>query len=157
MDQIKLITFKIGKQRLALPIDKVREIIRNLPILPSPAWSGLLHGIINIRDSIIPVLDLRLVLSENEPVDNKNTRIMIVELLNHGAGLIVDQVDNIIPLTKEQIVPLSSISWEKKTAVLAGVAKIEQEMYLVLDINYLIQKEEQKLFKEICLKLKEDK
>ncbi len=150
MNQISLITFRVGSQRLALPIDKVREIIRNMPLVTAPSWTGLLHGIIHIRGMVIPVLDMRMVLGEKAE-NVRKSRIIIVEMLERSAGIIVDEVEDIVPLTQEQLVPLSSISWEQKAAVLAGVAKIEENMYLVIDINRLIREEEQKLFKELCL------
>ncbi len=152
MNAISIITFRVGNQHLALPIDKVREIIRNTPLVQAPNWTGLLHGIINIRGSVIPVLDMRLVLGEKAEQTRKS-RIIIVEMLDRAAGIVVDNVDDIVPLTSEQLIPLSSISWDKKAAVLAGVAKIEEQMYLVIDIDRLIREEEQKLFRELCLNL----
>ena len=154
-NHISLLTFKIAQQRLALPIDKVREVIRNVPVSPAPSWTGLLHGIIHIRGMVIPVMDLRLVLGTDPPVGTSKTRIIIVEMLERSAGFIVDEVDDIVPLKQEQLIPLSSLSWEKKTAVLVGVAQIEEHIYLVLDMDYLIREEERKVFQEVCLKLRE--
>ncbi len=154
-NSISLLTFKISQQRLALPIDKVREVIRNIPVSPAPSWTGLLHGIIHIRGVVIPVMDLRIVLGTEQPIDTTKTRIIIVEMLERSAGFIVDEVDDIVPLKQEQLIPLSSLSWEKKTAVLVGVAQMEDHIYLVLDIDYLIREEERKVFRELCLKLRE--
>ncbi|NUM35672.1 MAG: purine-binding chemotaxis protein CheW [Candidatus Brocadiae bacterium] len=153
---ISLLTFRISQQRLALPIDKVREVIRNVPVMPAPAWTGLLHGIIHIRGMVIPVMDLRLVLGSEPSIDTSKTRIVIVEMLERSAGFIVDEVDDIIPLKQEQLIPLSSLSWEKKTAVLVGIAQIEEQIYLVLDMDYLIREEERKVFQELCLKLQQN-
>ncbi|HNZ66682.1 MAG TPA: chemotaxis protein CheW, partial [Planctomycetota bacterium] len=108
-----------------------------------------LHGIIHVRNIVIPVLDLRKVLAQDPIINNKKTRIIIVEILERVAGLIVDYVNDILPLFPEQIVHLSSITWEKKTAILASIANIDNQMYFVLDIDYLLRENEQKLFKEI--------
>lgn len=153
---ISLLTFKISQQRLAIPIDKVREVIRIVPVSPAPSWTGLLHGIIHIRGVVIPVMDIRLVLGNEPAVDTNKTRIIIVEMLERSAGFIVDEVNDIVPLNQQQIIPLSSLSWEKKTAVLVGVAQMEEHIYLVLDIDYLIREEERKIFRELCLKIKEN-
>lgn len=152
MDQISLITFRVGKQSLALPIDKVREIIRNQPLTTAPSWSGLLHGIIHIRGAVIPVLDLRMVLGEKAE-NTRKSRIIIVEMLERSAGLIVDEVEDIVPLTQEQLIPRNSISLDANATVLAGVARIEDNLYLVVDTDRLILEEEQKLFKELCVKI----
>ncbi|HON45478.1 MAG TPA: chemotaxis protein CheW [Planctomycetota bacterium] len=146
---IQLVTFQVGNHHLAIPIDKVQEVIRYTPVMESPEWSGLLHGIIHVRNIVIPVLDLRKVLAQDPIINNKKTRIIIVEILERVAGLIVDYVNDILPLFPEQIVHLSSITWEKKTAILASIANIDNQMYFVLDIDYLLRENEQKLFKEI--------
>lgn len=156
MDPISLITFQVGKQLLALPIDQVREVIRNTPISSIANWTGLLHGIINIRSKVIPILDLRLLLGEGEPQNTRKTRIILVEMLSRMVGLVVDQVDDIAPLTKEQLVPLSSISIERQSSILVGVAKIDQRLYLVLDVEELVHEEERNLFQDICLRLNRD-
>ena len=153
MNQISLITFRVANQLLALPIDKVREIIRKVATAAAPTWTGLLHGIINLRGMVIPVLDLRLILTEKTPDDTRKTRIIIVEMLERAAGLIVDQVDDIVPLSQDNVVPISAVSWAKRSAVLAAVAKIEGRMYLVLDIDRLVHEEECNIFKEICLRI----
>jgi chemotaxis signal transduction protein len=62
-------------------------------------------------------------------------------------------VNDILPLSSEQLIPKSSIIWNNKSSILAGVAKIDNLLFLVLDIDYLLQEEEQKIFKEICLSL----
>lgn len=152
MDQISLITFRVGTQSLALPIDKVREIIRNQPLTSAPSWTGLLHGIIHIRGAVIPVLDLRIVLGAKAE-NTRKSRIMIVEVMEKTAGLIVDEVEDIVPLKQEQLVPRTSISLDANAAVLAGVARIEDHLYLVIDTDCLIRAEEQKLFQELCVKL----
>lgn len=154
MSKVRLITFRVENQFLAIPIDKVKEVIRNVTIFPSPQWTGLLHGIINLRGMVIPILDLRRILSKQKAENTRRTRIILVEMLDRTAGLIVDQVNDIVPLTKEQMVPLSSIALENKTATLVGVAKLEEQLYLVLDVDQLIHDEEHKLFKDICLRLK---
>ena len=153
MNQISLVTFRVAEQLLALPIDKVREVIRNVTISEAPPWSGLSHGIVNLRGSVIPVLDLRSVLAETPPSNTRKTRIIIVEMMERTSGLIVDEVEHIVPLSQEQMVPLSSLSWDKRTAILAGVAKIENKLYLVVDIDRLVHQEERNLFKEVCFRL----
>lgn len=150
---VRIVTFQVANQMLAIPIDKVREVIRYVPVVEAPQWSGLLHGIIHVRNIIIPVLDLRLILSNAPIQNNTKTRIIIVDMFERVVGLIVDQVNDILPLSSEQLIPRSSIIWNNQSSILAGVAKIDNLLFLVLDIDYLLQEEEQKIFKEICLSL----
>ena len=100
---VRIVTFQVANQMLAIPIDKVREVIRYVPVVEAPQWSGLLHGIIHVRNIIIPVLDLRLILSNAPIQNNTKTRIIIVDMFERVVGLIVDQVNDILPLSSEQV------------------------------------------------------
>ena len=161
MEPVSLITFRVADQNLAIPIDQVREVIRNVKISPAASWTGLMHGIINLRGTVVPILDLRLLLGEKNSIsseeEKRKLRIIVVEMLDRVAGLVVDQVEDIVPLTREQLVPISMISPEIKSALLIGVAKIEDRLYLVLDIAQLIHEEERNLFKEVCMRLNKEK
>lgn len=156
MDSISLITFCLGNQLLAIPIDQVREVIRNVPVSSVASWTGLLHGIINVRGIVMPVLDLRTLLGEANPTNTSKTRIIIVDMLGKLAGLIVDQVHDIISLKQNQMVPRSVISMGKESAILVAVAKIEEQLYLVIDVQQLVHEEERNLFCDICLRLKRE-
>ena len=93
-------------------------------------------------------------LLEEEQKNTRKTRILIVEISGKNAGLIVDEVNSIVPLQSEQLVDLDSIITEKHSAILAGVARIEKNLHLVLDVEQMIKEEERKLFHDICLSLK---
>lgn len=156
MDQVRLITFCVGTQLLAIPLDQVREVIRNVPVASAAAWTGLLHGIINVRGKVIPVLDLRKLLAVSEPQNTRRTRIIIVEMLGRLAGLVVDQVNDIVPLKQEQVVSKSAISLGRESALLIGVANVEETMYLVIDVHQLIHEEERNLFRDLCFHLNQN-
>lgn len=156
MDPIRLITFRVGNQLLAIPIDQVREVIRHRPVSPAASWTGLLHGIINVRGLVMPVLDLRKLLGDEEPAATGKSRIIIVEMLGRSAGLVVDQVNDIIPLESGQMVPKSALALGKESAMLVGVAKVGKDLYLVIDVQQLIHEEERNLFRDICFRLNQD-
>lgn len=154
MEGIRLITFCVGDQNLAIPIDQVREVIRYVPVEGVSKWTGLLHGIINLRGVVIPILDLRRLLGASGEVENtRKTRIIIVDILERTTGIIVDQVDDIAPLTSGDLVPLSSIAMERTSSVLVGVAKLDSKLHLVLDVKKLIHEEDRSLFQDICLRI----
>lgn len=153
MEPIRLLTCRIENQLLALPLDQVREVIRNIPVSSVASWTGLLHGIINVRGMVVPVLDLRILLGQEKAQNTRRTRIVLVDMLGRITGLVVDQVDDIVPLSQEQIVPSSALAGEKKSAILVGVAKVDNRLYLMLDIKQLIHEEERNLFRDLCLHL----
>jgi purine-binding chemotaxis protein CheW len=153
MEAVRMITFRVGSQLLAVPLDQVREVIRYVPVAPAAAWTGLLHGIIHLRDKVVPILDLRQMFGTGQQQASRRTRIIVAEILGRLAGLVVDQVDDIVPLNQEQLIPLSSLPVEKKSAILVAVAKVENQTYLVLDVKELIHQEEREHFCDICLQL----
>ena len=131
---IQLVTFQVGNHHLAIPIDKVQEVIRYTPVMESPEWSGLLHGIIHVRNIVIPVLDLRKVLAQDPIINNKKTRIIIVEILER-VSLIVDYVNDILPLFPRTNCSFIFYNLGKKTAILAKYANIDNQMYFVLTLT----------------------
>lgn len=157
MEPVRMITFRVGSQLLALPLDQVREVIRHVPVAPAAPWTGLLHGIIHLRDKVVPILDLRQLFGDAQPQTTRKTRIILAEILERLVGLIVDQVDDIVPLAREQLVPMTSLPLEKKSAILVGVANVDNQPYLVLDVKQLIHQEERDRFRDICLRLNQAK
>jgi purine-binding chemotaxis protein CheW len=101
----QLVVFSLHGEQFGLPITAVREIIRYTPPGATATASGLIRGMISLRDRVLPVADLSPLLGgrlETGP----GTRILVVEASHAALGVIVDTVDGIIPVAVDQIEPL---------------------------------------------------
>ena len=97
--------FSIGEQLCALLIEEVVEIIRVLPITEVPGVKNFITGMINLRGSIIPVIDLRKRFGIKASPFQKKTRIIIVHNQGESIGLIVDEVTMVTFIEHESVEP----------------------------------------------------
>ena len=132
---LQLVSFKIGEEEFGIEILKVQEIIKMMFITKIPNTPEFIEGIINLRGRIIPVVDLRTRLGLTKQTHTKNTRIVVVELNNHIIGFVVDEVSEVIRITKdtteEPPAMIGSINREFVTAI----GKLEDRLLILLDLE----------------------
>ncbi|CAN2041176.1 purine-binding chemotaxis protein CheW [Candidatus Magnetomoraceae bacterium gMMP-15] len=151
---MQLVGFFIGKEHFGVNILMVQEIIKPAAITILPNSPDFIEGVINLRGSIIPVIELRkrLNLSERPQDQKKNIRILIVNVDHQVTGFIVDSVSKVIKIQKKTIEPPPDII----TAGLAsqyilGVCEIEKKLLIMLDFNKILQIKEIKKLREISI------
>jgi purine-binding chemotaxis protein CheW len=98
----QLVVFSLHGEHYGLPITAVREIIRYVPPTATAVASGLLQGMISLRGRTLPIVDLSSRLGQTFEVGSK-TRILVVEVSGSALGLVVDNVDGILPVPSERI------------------------------------------------------
>jgi purine-binding chemotaxis protein CheW len=134
----EFVTFRLGEDAYALPIERVREVVRLRPITPMPRVPDAVHGVISLRGEVVQVVDLRnrLGMATNPPT--RSSRIIVL----HGddgavAGLLVDGVRDVLRLSEEEILPTSSSEAEVVTSLLADgeafVSLLDVDRVLELD------------------------
>jgi purine-binding chemotaxis protein CheW len=131
--QQQLVVFSLGTEEYGLPITQVQEIIRYSEPRTIPSAYASVRGVINLRGKIIPVLDLkhRLALPN---ADGAEAKIVIVESQVGTAGLIVDEVDEVLTVDDEQLEepPASQSSHVR------AVAKVDERLLILLDPSDLL-------------------
>jgi purine-binding chemotaxis protein CheW len=124
----QLVVFTLGTEEYALPIRQVHEIIRYTEPRSVGAQSDWVRGVISLRGKIVPVFDLaaRLGLS---PDNDEGGKIVIVETATDMAGVIVDDVEEVLTVDEGQIdgVPAAG------TASIDAIAKIDDRLVILLD------------------------
>jgi purine-binding chemotaxis protein CheW len=142
-----LVSSKIEEEEFGIEILKVQEIIKMMSITKIPNTPEFIEGIINLRGRIIPVVDLRIRLGLIKQTYTKNTRIVVVELNNHIIGFIVDEVSEVIRITKdtteEPPAMISGINREFVTAI----GKLEDRLLILLDLEKVFSSIEYEQFK----------
>lgn len=158
MEQGKLLEFKIVVLRLAgesfgVEITSVREIGVMQEITPVPKTPPFVEGIINLRGSVIPIIDLRARLALPRKVPDKDTRIIIAEMERFTVGMVVDAVTEVLTINREMVEEPSPVIANMDTAFMAGVAKLDQRLIILLDLERVLDLSEKKALGEVCAEL----
>ncbi|OLS59967.1 chemotaxis protein CheW [Pseudomonas putida] len=138
VDAIQHLSFRVREAGYALPIALVREIIEYTELTRVPMMPAYIHGVINLRGNVVPVLDLaaRFGMSLTEP--GKRTCIVIIELaLADGLqriGLVVDEVDEVLEIEPRQVMPAPAFGTAIRSDFIAGMAQQAQEFLIILNM-----------------------
>ena len=134
------------REEYALEIQHVREIIECERVTAIPSMPPVVRGVINLRGSVVPVVDLRLCFDMSKTESTRNTCIVVVEvLLDDEAtviGALADSVEEVIDLEPEQIQPAPRIGTQIRTDFIKGMGKRDTQFIMILDIDKVFSAEE---------------
>lgn len=140
------LTFKLDEEVFALEISKVREVLDFTAVTKVPQTPDFMMGVINLRGSVVPVVDMRLKFGMTRTETTVNTCIIIVEIELDGEttvlGALADSVQEVIELDPEQIEPPPRIGTRLKTRFIKGMGKRDNEFIIILDIDKVFSVEE---------------
>jgi purine-binding chemotaxis protein CheW len=132
------LTFALDQEEYGIPILSVQEIIgfqKPTPIPNSPSW---LSGMVNIRGTVIPVVCTRRLLNmPDKDYDSENV-IIITQVGGRTVGSVVDQVNDVVSFSPEQIQPTPEISDRVRADSITGVGKIDDRLVMLLDIAQVL-------------------
>lgn len=133
------LTFKLGDEVFALDVTGVREVLDFTAITKIPRTPEFMRGVINLRGSVVPVLDLRLAFNMPRTETTVNTCIIVVEIAvateRVVVGALADSVLEVAELEPEHIQPAPSIGATVKTDFIRGMGKRDSEFVMILDLD----------------------
>jgi purine-binding chemotaxis protein CheW len=133
------LTFTLGKEIFAIDVAEVREVLDFTAITAIPRTPDFMSGVINLRGSVVPVVDLRLCFGMTKTVRTKNTCIVVVEVLLENEptviGALTDSVEEVIDLEPSQIQPPPRIGTQIRTTFIKGMGKRDTQFIIILDID----------------------
>ena len=137
-NQFELLTFRVGEQEYSLDIMSVREIRGWTSTTSLPHSPDFMRGVINLRGTVLPVMDLasRLNLPGREVTD-RNV-IIVVSLDGALTGLLVDAVSDIITLSESDLQAPPEMSADQNHAVIKALTMVDERMIRVLDLAAVI-------------------
>ncbi len=142
----KIAVFTVADEEFGIEIDKIAEIIKPLEVTSIPKVPTFIRGLINLRNDVIPLMDLRERL--NVKPSHLKERIIIVRMRGEKIGLLVDSVKAIVNIKKEQIARPPSIFKGLKPEYLLGIGKIMGRLIIILNLDSLLTSEEMILLGE---------
>ncbi|MGI6552553.1 MAG: chemotaxis protein CheW [Clostridia bacterium] len=141
----QLVVFQLAGETYGIEISAVHEIIRLQSITKVPRTPDFVEGVINLRGKIIPVIDLRKRFQLPLEKETPHTRIIVVEVTGVTVGMIVDSVSEVLRLPAANIEPPPpAISGGIDTDYLRGVGKWQEKLIILLDLDRVLNKKEQK-------------
>jgi purine-binding chemotaxis protein CheW len=134
---LQLVGFRLDQEEYAIAITKIQEIILMKPITRVPQVPDFIEGLINLRGSIIPIVNLRKRFGlSGQPVDEE-TRIIVVNIHDKTVGCIVDAVTQVMRLNRDQIQPAPLAVLAVANHYIEGLARLEERLLIILDIERL--------------------
>ncbi|MGP4105641.1 chemotaxis protein CheW [Virgibacillus sp. L01] len=151
MDEfLKVIVFQLDEQQYGVDIQEVLSIEKLQHITEVPQTSDFIKGVINLRGEITPVIDLKERLRIGETRRTGETRVLIASMNNVQVGLIVDAASDVVDIDPNVIEQASQIVNGVKESFLKGVAKLENRLLVLLDLEHVFNFDEINEVKEIA-------
>lgn len=137
-DELKLIIFKLGREEYGMDILRVQEIKRMMGITRVPYTPSFVKGVINLRGSVLPVIDLRSRLSLAESPFTDASRVIVV-LVDEGiVGFIVDEVVEVTTIDPREVESTAALSQGVSTQFISGIAKADNRLYIILNPDEIV-------------------
>ncbi len=140
------LTFKLDEEVFAIDVAKVREVLDLTTITKVPRTPDFMSGVINLRGSVVPVVDFRLCFEMSKTDTTVNTCIVVVEVLLDGEatiiGALADSVEEVIDLEPDQIQPAPRIGTHVRTDFIRGMGKRDAQFVMILDIDKVFSADE---------------
>ncbi len=145
-ETVQYLTFKLADEIFALDVAKVREILEYTSITKVPQTPEFMRGVINLRGSVVPVIDMRLKFGMSTTEQTINTCIIVVEVTLDGdttvLGALADSVQEVVEMEPESIEPAPHIGTRLNTEFIKGMGKHEDQFVMILDIDKVFSESE---------------
>jgi len=136
------LTFTLGQETYAIDILSVKEIRGYESVTRIANAPAHLKGVINLRGEIVPIVDLRICFDVGEVVYNEFTIVIVLHVHNRIVGIVVDSVSDVIALSTDQLKPPPEFGVAFDSRYLLGLAAVNDDMIIVVDISAMISSDE---------------
>ncbi|MFW5696022.1 MAG: chemotaxis protein CheW [Alkalispirochaeta sp.] len=145
-DSNQYLTFTLLEEQYAVEVYDVKEVLEYTSVTRVPRTQDFMRGVINLRGSVVPVIDLRLKFGMGETEKTIETSIIVMEVEIGGekvtVGTLADSVQEVINLEDSQIEPAPQIGTRINTEFIRGIGKQEDRFIIILDIDRIFSEEE---------------
>ena len=135
---LQFVGFRLDREEYAIPITTIQEIIVMKPITRIPQVPAAIEGLINLRGSVIPIINLRRLFALPPRDFDDETRTVIVNVGDRILGYVVDEVTQVMRIAADQIQPAPVAVAAVASRHIAGLARIDDRLLIILDIEKLL-------------------
>ncbi|HHN63865.1 MAG TPA: purine-binding chemotaxis protein CheW [Nitrospirae bacterium] len=144
----QFVTFYLNEEAYAIEALSVQEIIELTNITKVPHLPGFLKGVINLRGTIVPVVDLKMKFGMHSEGYKKHTCVIVTEFTGGVMGLIVDAVSDVLAMSEETISEPPSFGARIKTEFIKGMGRFGDDLVIILDVDRVLTDEEVSVLSE---------
>lgn len=139
-EELQLVAFKLNKEEYGVSILYVQEIKRLTEITRVPYTPDFIKGVMNLRGSVLPVIDLKKRLGLAESPYSEDTRIIIVKIDEISIGMIVDSVTEVLEIEPDHIEAPEAVvdSNDAGNNFISGVGNLDNRLIIMLNLNEII-------------------
>jgi purine-binding chemotaxis protein CheW len=145
-EQDQHLTFQLSGEEMALPVMNVREILRYGKINKMPMLPDFIEGVINLRGHVVPVINLAVKFGLERNEIDKRTCIIIMEFDAGSStvqmGIVIEEVLQVVEIPASEIEPRPSLGANIDTKFIKGMARMEENFIVILDISKVLSMEE---------------
>ena len=138
----RFLTFFVDEEQYGIDISKIKEIIAPINITQVPKTPDFVKGVINLRGSIIPVVDIRLKFEMQACDMNEETAIIIYEVNRVSIGFVVDKVEDVLTFDSKHISEAPRFGSNIDTSFIDKVAEIDGEVIMLLNLEKIFEPKE---------------
>ena len=138
----RYLTFFLGEEQYGIAIDRIKEIIAIMKVTNVPKTPEYMRGVINLRGSIIPVVDTRLRFGMESKEEDMHTAIVIVEVDKVNIGFIVDRVEEVASIDSAALSEPPKIGNNIDTDFICSMAQMNDNVVMILDVLKLFEADE---------------
>ncbi len=149
------LTFKLGTEEYGIDILKVQEIRGYDAVTRIANAPEFIKGVVNLRGTIVPIVDMRIKFGLGDPEYNQFTVVIILNVGRRVVGIVVDSVSDVIMLGAEQIKPAPEFSSDFDTQYIVGLGTVDDRMLILMDIEKLVTSPDMALIDEVAGELKQ--
>ena len=140
------LTFRLGEEMFAIDVSQVREILDVTTITKVPRAPAFMRGVINVRGSVVPVVDLRLKFDMPTTDQTLDTRIVVMEIALEGElttiGTLADAVHNVMDIESSSIEPPPKVGGKWNTEFIKGIGKHNEDFIILLNVDRIFSAQE---------------
>ncbi|MRR55511.1 MAG: chemotaxis protein CheW [Deltaproteobacteria bacterium] len=140
------LTFRLAKETFAVDVAKVREILDFVAITKVPQTPDFMRGVINLRGSVVPVVDMKLKFGMEPTEKTVNTCIIVLEVTIENettiVGALADSVQEVVELDPSQIEPPPRIGMKLSIDFIKGMGKLNDDFVIILDTDKIFSFDE---------------
>ncbi|WP_164667701.1 chemotaxis protein CheW [Virgibacillus doumboii] len=148
-ESIKVIVFRMNDQRYGVDVQEVISIEKLHHVTEVPQTSEFIKGVINLRGEIAPVIDLKERLALGQTAYADQSRYLIVSINDIKVSLMVDEATDVMDINKDAVEPAPEVISGVNKPFLRGVAKLEDELLVLLDVEHILNFDELNEVKEV--------
>ena len=148
-DYREMLVFKLATEEYAVDILKVQEIRGYEKVTPIPRSPDYLKGVVNLRGTIVPVIDLRVKFALPDPSYDSFTVVIVLNVKGRVIGAVVDSVSDVCELGGDTIKPAPTLNSHVDMSFITGIANVGERMLILMDIEALMSASDMGLIESV--------